>query len=85
MALNADAAHWIAEKGIRLIGIDYLSIGSIHGGAKIHHILLNAGVIILEGLNLSRVESGEYELICLPLRIAGAEGSPARAILRKPE
>jgi len=85
VALNADAADWIVRKRIRLIGIDYLSIGSFNGGAKTHQILSKAGVIVLEGLNLSGAESGEYELICLPLRIAGAEGAPARAVLRKPE
>jgi arylformamidase len=82
-ALSPDAAQWIVKSGIRLIGIDYLSIGPFINGEMTHRILLESEVIIVEGLNLYDVASGLYELICLPLKISGADGAPARAILRK--
>jgi arylformamidase len=64
--------------------VDYLSVGLFQGdGVETHHALLGGGVWILEGLNLAAVPEGEYELVCLPLRIAGCDGSPARAILRQ--
>lgn len=83
VALNIDAAKWIVEHGIRLIGIDYLSIQSYNGNNETHKILLGAGVIIVEGLNLTNVEPGNYELICLPLKLVGSDGAPARAVLRR--
>ena len=83
VALNIDAAKWIVERGIRLIGIDYLSVQSYNGNDETHKILLGAGVIIVEGLNLTNVEPGKYELICLPLKLVGSDGAPARAVLRK--
>ena len=83
VSLTPDAAHWIVNHGIRLIGIDYLSVGSYEDGIMTHRILLEAGVIILETLNLYNTEAGEYELICLPLKVLGAEGAPARAVLIK--
>ena len=81
-ALSTDAARWLIRQGIRLVGIDYLSIGNMKSGRDVHRILLDAGVAVLEGLVLSRVPPGLYELLCLPLNIVGAEGAPARAILR---
>jgi len=80
--LLPDAARWIVRRGIRLVGIDYLSVGSFDNGVATHKILLEAGVIALEGLNLWGVSPGDYELICLPLNIQGAEGAPVRAVLR---
>ncbi|MBM4429722.1 MAG: cyclase family protein [Chloroflexi bacterium] len=82
VALTADAARWVVDQHMRLIGVDYLSVQRYQDGPTVHQILLGAEVVIIEGLNLSGVESGEYELICLPLKILGAEGAPARAILR---
>ena len=82
VALTIDAARWIVQHGIRLVGIDYLSVQRYADGPETHRILLQNDVIIVEGLNLSDVSSGFYELICLPLQIMGAEGSPARAVLR---
>ena len=82
VALTVDAAQWIVERGIRLVGIDYLSVQRYADGPETHRILLQNEIIIVEGLNLSGVNAGFYELICLPLRIVGAEGTPARAILR---
>jgi arylformamidase len=69
--------------GSKLVGWDYLSIEKF--GSRdfpAHHALLGAGVVIVEGLDLSQVEPGEYELTCLPLKVAGGDGAPARVILR---
>jgi len=72
--VTAGAARYLARCRLRLIGVDYLSVGSYQqDGAEVHRILLAAGVWILEGLNLSAVRPGRYELICLPLRLAGGE------------
>lgn len=84
VALNPDAARYLVESGVRTIGVDYLSIGAFgNEGVETHHVILGAGVWAIEGLNLSNVEGGTYELVCLPLNIAGGDGAPARAILRK--
>jgi arylformamidase len=80
-ALTPDAARWIVERGIKLVGIDYLSIERYGEGSTVHQSLLKSNVVILEGLNLSDVEPGIYNLICLPLMLVGAEGAPARAVL----
>jgi len=77
------AADFLLDRGVRLVGVDYLSVGSFkHGGSYVHKTLLSKGVWTIEGLNLSNVTPGKYDLICLPLRIAGGDGAPARAILR---
>jgi arylformamidase len=81
--LTENGARWFVECGISLVGIDYLSIGSYSSGVKTHQILLEANIVVNEGLNLSDVEAAVYELICLPLNLIGAEGAPARVILRK--
>jgi len=79
-----EAAHYMAERGIQTVGVDYLSVGGFEsGGPETHRILLHAGIWIIEGLILEHVEPGEYELVCLPLKIIGGDGAPARAILRK--
>ena len=84
--VSEDAAALLAAREVRLVGIDYLSVGGFHvDGAAIHRRLLGAGVWIIEGLNLRGVTPGRYELICLPLRLAGAEGGPARVMLRATE
>lgn len=83
VALTADAAQWIVNNGLHLIGVDYLSVQRYGDSPRTHQILLKAGVVILEGLNLAGVEPGAYELICLPICLVGAEGAPARAVLRK--
>jgi len=82
VALTADAARWVVMKGIKLVGVDYLSVECYGESYPAHEILLEAGVIIVECLNLSRVKAGIYELICMPLNLVGAEGAPARAALR---
>ena len=77
-------AHYLAERGVQTVGVDYLSVGGFEsGGPETHRILLGAGIWIIEGLNLEHVEPGEYELVCLPLKIIGGDGAPARAVLRK--
>jgi arylformamidase len=82
-ALTLDAAHWIVDRGIELVGIDYLSIQRFEDPFDTHVVLLEKEVVILETLNLSGVEPGAYNLICLPLSAQGVEGIPARAVLEK--
>lgn len=77
-ALNEIQARQLVEAGVRTVGIDYLSIGD----AAVHRILLAAEVCIIEGLNLCETPPGIYEMYCLPLKLAGADGAPARVILR---
>jgi arylformamidase len=81
-ALTPAAATCLVELGVQLVGIDYLSVEHSRTQGEVHRILLAAGVVILEGLNLAGVERGEYELICLPLKISGGDGAPCRAVLR---
>ena len=81
--LTPEAASFLVSKEIALIGIDYLSIGSAEEGSLVHVALLRSNILILEGLLLRDIEPGEYEMICLPLKVAGADGSPARTIIRK--
>jgi len=83
--LLPEAAEYLIEKGIKLVGTDYLSIEKFHSGHHRTHIaLLSHSVVIVEGLNLSEVPAGDYELICLPLKLAegAGDGAPARAVLR---
>jgi arylformamidase len=81
--ISADAASYLAARGVQTVGVDYLSVGGFRAdGAATHRALLEAGIWIIEGLNLAQVRPGSYELICLPLRLLHADGAPARAILR---
>ncbi len=81
--ITKEAAQFLADRQIQTVGIDYLSVGGFkHDSVETHQALLRAGVWIIEGLDLSKVKPGRYELLCLPLKILGAEGAPARAILR---
>lgn len=82
VGLSPDAARWIADQGIRLLGIDYLSVQPYEGSDIVHQVLLDAEVVLLEGINLSRVDPGTYQLLCLPLKLQGVEAAPARALLR---
>jgi arylformamidase len=80
--LSVPQAQRLVERGVRLVGIDALSVepeGST--GHPVHHVLLEAGVVILESLDLSEAPPGRYTLLCLPLRIEGGDGAPARAVL----
>lgn len=79
-----DAAHALAAAGVQTVGIDYLSVGGFREDlVETHEILLGAGIWIIEGLDLTRIEPGRYELACLPLKIVGSDGAPARAALRR--
>lgn len=80
-AISEDGARWLVSQNISLVGIDYLSVAPFNNGIPTHKALLGNNVVILEGLNLSGIKPGWYELVCLPLRIIGIDGSPARAVL----
>jgi len=81
--LVESGAECLVESGIQLVGIDYLSIEACKGNGNVHRRLLEMGIPILEGLDLSAVKQGMYELVCLPLKSAAEDGAPARAVLRE--
>lgn len=81
VAVTDDGADWLVEHGVTLVGVDYLSVAPYGDSVATHKTLLEAGIVIVEGLNLSKVMRGFYDLYCLPLKIAGSDGAPARAIL----
>lgn len=81
VAVNAAGAETLVKLGIRLVGIDYLSIAPFKQSKEPHQILLGAEMVIAEGLDLSQVQPGLYTLICLPLKLGGSDGSPARVVL----
>jgi arylformamidase len=81
VALDASGAQWIVDHGVRLVGVDYLSVALFNDTVAPHRILLEAGVIPVEGLNLTGIEPGEYQLACLPLKVGGGDGAPCRAVL----
>ena len=80
-ALSPDGAEYLVARGVRLIGIDYFSIAPFNDSVPTHRVLLGAKLIILEGADLSQVPVGHYQLYCLPLKLGGSDGAPARAIL----
>lgn len=81
--LTGDAALYLAQAGLKLVGFDYLSLDRFGDTSyPAHHALLGAGVVVVEGLDLSEVEAGEYDMACLPLRVGGGDGAPARVVLR---
>ncbi len=81
VGVTEDGARWLVGKGIKLVGVDYLSVAPYKQSRPTHVALLEGGVVIVEGLNLAQVPRGFYDLYCLPLKIANCEGAPARAIL----
>ena len=81
VAITEDGAEWLVERGVQLVGIDYLSVAPYSDPIPAHLVFLQAEVILVEGLNLSNVMRGFYDLYCLPLKIAGSDGAPARVIL----
>ena len=82
--LTESGARYVVDQGVKVIGVDYLSVEQFKKpGAPAHRTLLSQGVIIIEGLNLSDIEPGMYELYCLPLLVAGADGAPARVVLKR--
>ena len=83
ISLTEDAAEYLVEKGIRFLAMDYLSVDEFATKIfPVHRVLLNAGVVIVEGVNLSEVPVGDYEMLCLPLKLKNCDGAPARVILR---
>jgi arylformamidase len=84
VGVTESGARYLVEHGIKVVGVDYLSVEEFkRPGAPAHHVLLGAGTIVIEGLNLRDVEPGVYEMVCLPLKIVGGDGAPARVVLRK--
>ena len=81
--ISKEAAAYLAKLQIHTVGVDYLSVGGFYkDGPEIHHALLGAGIWIIEGLDLSQVQAGECNLLCLPLKMQGREGAPARAVVQ---
>lgn len=83
VSFSPEAARYLVDQGIKLVGIDYLSVGEYQKGTEVHRVFLENGVVVVEGLDLSNVKAGRYEMMCLPLKILDAEGSPARVLLRE--
>lgn len=81
VGLSPDGAEWLVQAGVKMVGIDYLSIAPYKQSTPTHQALLKPGIVILEGLDLSAVAPGLYDLFCLPLKLVGSDGAPARAIL----
>lgn len=82
-AFSVDGAKALVELGVRLVGLDYLSAARADEQVPVHRAFLDHGVVLLEGVDLSEVPPGRYELICLPIKIAGSDGAPCRAVLRE--
>ena len=81
--ISKEAAAYLVDRGVQTVGVDYLSVGGFcNDGVETHQILLGARVWIIEGLNLSRIRPGRYELACLPIKLQGSDGAPARAVIR---
>ena len=81
--ISKEAAQVIVDLGVQTVGVDYLSVGGYRkDGVETHHVLLGAEVWIIEGLNLSKITPGRYDLLCLPLLVQNSDGAPARALLR---
>jgi arylformamidase len=83
-ALSSEGARWLVDRGVLLVGADTLSVEPGTDAYPVHRTLLGAGVVIVEGLDLASVAAGPYQLVCLPLRITGGDGAPARAVLIAP-
>jgi len=82
--LAEDGARFLVEQGVKVVGVDYLSVEQFKKpGAPAHRALLGNGVVIIEGLNLSDAEAGQYEMYCLPLKIKDGDGAPARVVLKR--
>jgi len=81
LGVEADGAAYLVKRGVKLVGIDYLSIAPYKKSRPTHEALLKVEMVILEGVNLSEVPAGFYQLICLPLKLSGSDGSPSRAVL----
>lgn len=83
VSIRQDAAQYLVEQEVMTVGVDYLSIGGFNkDGVETHQIMLGAGIWVIEGLNLAEISDGYYELICLPIKLEGADGAPCRVVLR---
>jgi arylformamidase len=83
VGVTESGAKYLVDHGIKVVGVDYLSVEQFKkAGAPAHHVLLGAGTIVIEGLDLRDVEPGVYDMYCLPLRVVGSDGAPARVVLR---
>jgi arylformamidase len=83
VGIDKSGAEELVEMGIELVGTDYLSVSPFRQSRPTHEAFLKASVILVEGLDLSQVDAGDYMLLCLPMKIAGADGAPARAVLMR--
>lgn len=83
IGVDDSGAHYLIDRGIQLVGIDYFSIAPYTQTLPTHVTLLQAEVVVVEGLNLSHVDAGEYMLYCLPIKLGGSDGAPARVILTR--
>jgi arylformamidase len=84
VGVTDSGARHLVERGVQVVGVDYLSVEQFRNvGKPAHHVLLGAGIVVIEGLNLRDVEPGVYEMFCLPLRVVGSDGAPARVVLRR--
>ena len=84
VGVTESGARHLVDHGVKVVGVDYLSVEEFKSpGAPAHHVLLDAGTIVIEGLNLRDVEPGVYDMYCLPLRVVGSDGAPARVVLRR--
>ena len=81
VAIDVSAAEYLVKRGVKLVGVDYLSVAPFGNTRPTHVALLKAGVVIIEGLNLAQVSQGRYNLFCLPLKLDKSDGAPARAVL----
>lgn len=82
VAFSVEAAEALVARGVRLVGLDYLSVAHADEQAPVHRAFLDHGVVLLEGVDLLEIKPGRYELICFPVRLRGADGAPCRAVLR---
>jgi arylformamidase len=83
VSFSVDGAKALVDLGVRLVGLDYLSVAAANEQVPVHRAFLDHGVILLEGIDLSDVPPGKYELICPPIKLAGSDGAPCRAVLRE--
>ncbi|PKO18581.1 MAG: cyclase [Chloroflexi bacterium HGW-Chloroflexi-10] len=81
VGISKDGAEYLVEIGVKFVGIDYLSISPYKKSKPTHEVLLHAEMVVLEGVDLYHVEPGEYQLFCLPLKLVGSDGAPARTVL----
>ncbi|MEE8304688.1 MAG: cyclase family protein [Candidatus Tectomicrobia bacterium] len=82
VAFSVEAAQALVARGVKLVGLDYLSVAHHDEQVPVHRAFLDHGMVLLEGVDLSQVAPGRYELICFPLRLRGVDGAPCRAVLR---